>query len=121
MVAVLAVPMSVSAEDSLAGTYAIEGWDPGQDPSADAPYRGTGTLEQRGGEYFYRGLMDGYNYTGVGIYDADLNSLALHFKEEESGRTGVAQYRYSDGKLSGHWTWSDEVEGKLGREVWTAE
>lgn len=120
-VALTFAAMASAQEGGLAGSYAIEGWNPGQDSVKDAPYRGTGTLERRGAEYFYKGLMDGHNYTGVGIYDPKLKSFALHFEEVESGRTGVAQYRYSDGNLSGSWTWADEVEGQLGREVWTAQ
>jgi hypothetical protein len=65
--------------------------------------------------------MDGYNYTGVGIYDPELRSFVLHFEETESGRPGVAQFRYFDGNLSGKWTWADAVDGQLGREVWTAQ
>ena len=116
----LAAPWA-RAQDDLAGTYAIEGWDPGQDPAKDAPYHGTGTLERRGEVYFYKGLMDGYNYSGIGICDPERKSFALHFKEAESGRTGVAQYYYSEGTLTGRWAYTDETDGELGREIWTAE
>lgn len=109
------------AEDDLAGTYYIEGWDPGKDPTRDAPYRGTGTIERRGGAYFYKGKMEGHDYSGVGLYDPSTETLALNFREDESGRTGVAQYRHSDGDLVGNWVWTDDAEGKIGKEVWSAE
>lgn len=109
------------AQDSLAGSYAIEGWDPDEDPAQDSPYRGTGSLESIGGACIYKGAMVGYNYAGVGIYDPETRSLALQFEEIETGRVGVAQYRYSDGRLDGSWKWMDEVDGGLGKEIWTAQ
>jgi hypothetical protein len=117
----IAVIPPAPAGETLAGTYAIEGWDAGQDPAVDTPYRGIGTLEALGQVYVYKGAMDGHDYAGVGIYDPERRTFGLHFREDESGRTGVAQYRYADGVLTGRWAWMDDADGTLGKEIWTAQ
>ncbi len=106
------------ADDALAGTYAVQGWDPNEAEAKDKPYSGTATLTKQGEAFAYAGDLDGYKYSGVAIYHPETKTLALHFKEEKTGKVGVAHFRVAGAQLDGTWAWMGDPKGRLGKEVW---
>lgn len=108
----------VKAADALAGTYSVQGWDPNEAQPKDRAYSGTATLTKQGEAFRYAGEIDGYTYSGVGIYHPDTKTLALHFKEDRSGKVGVAHFRVSGTQLDGTWVWMDDPKGRQGKEAW---
>ncbi len=116
--ALLALPVWAEATD-LAGSYTAKGWDAGVEQTPDKAYTGTVKLTRKGGVLLYEGEMDGKTYVGVGIYDPQAKTLALHFTEKETGKVGVAHFVHKADTLNGQWAWLKHEEGKVGREIWT--
>jgi hypothetical protein len=106
--AVLALPAPALADTGLAGSYKVQGWNPGTATSAKANYSGTLTLTEVGGDGVAAVWTVGdpaSTTKGLGIVSnvGGKRLLSIGYNDGETG--GIAVYEVSaDGKtLTGVW------------------
>lgn len=110
---------AVAEPGTIAGSYAVSGWDPGGDATAPPHYQGSVELTAWGEGWKYRGVMDGTAYVGVGVFDAQTGVLSLSFRSEDGSESGVAALRATSDGFSGRWVFASVGKGALGTETWT--
>lgn len=99
---------------SPAGVYDVSGWNPGLDDGPPS-YAGIATIWANGDAYLFEANMDGQRYTGVGIFDARDDVLALQFNGTDG--SGLTLLKRDGDVLSGSWIFSDSPS-RSGRERW---
>jgi len=119
LVTVMAANSLAAGPKDLAGEYVVAGWEPGSNISGTPDYKGWVTLQAWGEAWKYLGLMDGQNYTGVGIYDDLTGTLSLSFVNEDNSESGVTVLKHTIGQLKGRWVYVGYADGKTGTEIWT--
>lgn len=94
-----------------AGTYAVEGTNPG----SGGRYKGTVSVEQTGETYRVIWIINNRQYIGTGI--GDQKFIAVSYKVGD--KTGLALYGADGGGYTGVWTYAEGT--KMGAERWTRQ
>lgn len=94
---ILAVTLPAVAKSGFAGTYAVNGMNPGA-----GAYKGTLTITPKGGVYDVRWTIGTMQYSGVGLVVGD--TLSVAYTGGDKSWIGVCAYRVrADGSLDGKW------------------
>jgi hypothetical protein len=100
--------MTVAALADPAGTYSVEGTNPGNGSN----YRGTVTVERTGQTYRVVWVVGGTRYVGTGI--GDRNFIAVSYRSGND--TGLALYGEDGDDWVGVWTYAGGRQ--IGSERW---
>ena len=98
-----------TAEAGPEGRYNISGANPG----GGGTYRGTVRVTARGDAFDVTWRIGGQRYSGIGVFDGKVLSVAYY----GSNLTGVAVYKaQTDGSFRG--VWAVRGSGRLGAKNW---
>lgn len=110
--------LAAADEGDLAGKYRVIGWEPGDKFDSQPTYSGTIVVRKRGDAYHFEGIVDEEQFVGVGFLRPEEQILCFAFKGLKSGRVGQTVLELEGGILSGKWTYLEDSEGKVGKEIW---
>lgn len=100
------------------GSYNVEGWNPGLQPTGKPSYRGSVTISTVGMVCQLHWSISQQTFTGVGFYYPDQKLLTVAYANSKEGWFGIVNYAIvNDRKMVGTWAVADETTGNTGTEI----
>lgn len=102
---------------SVEGTYALSGWESGDNFSKAPSYTGVIELKEYNNVYRFEGSADGMVFFGKGLTN-DCKTFAFAFSSGDKSQLGVTLLTKDGVNFNARWSYNFPDTSGAGREVW---